>query len=226
MDVGDAEATLRLLRERAEREWLRGEPLHATASVGPADGRYKVQGLDRDGHPKRSFTNRLFTGSSDEPGGQTVVRGDRPDCLAVGLYQAARGVDTWLTLTAGRVAVLRLRDRRDRFDEVHAEVTDDADQNRSLGGAIRGVTRLVRSGLGDLADSLRRPPLTERSDDAVLECSFEAPVSAVRLMEEWRPRFMPRLKGGTRWVKVHLADGSSACLTTDEAGLCVLVGPR
>jgi len=225
MDVGDTEAILRLLRERAEREWLRGEPLQAMAAVGPAGGRYKVRGLDRDGHPKGSFVNRLLT-SSEDTGGQTVVQGDRPDCLAVGLYQAARGVDTWLTITPGRVAVLRLRDRRDRFDQTAVEVSDGAKPDRSLGGVMRDVTRIVRHGVADLADSLRRPPLAERPDDAVLECAFEVPVSAVRSIEDWKPRFMPRLQGGTRWVKVHLADGSWACLDTDEAGLSVLVRTR
>lgn len=224
-DAGDVEAAGRLLLARAEREWLRGEPVLAMGTVAHVvQGRYRVRGLDPDGLP-RSSVDRVLDSFDDtgHPGVVTVVRGDDPGCAAVFAYRAARFDHTWLVVTPGRVAVLRLRDAQNQADGA-GDALAEASRERSVGGLLRGVGRLVASSAAELARSVRRPPLAERPGDAVLEVPFEAPSSALAGVAPWKPRGLPRLRHGPRHVQVAFADGSSACFTTDAAGEAALTG--
>jgi hypothetical protein len=229
MDTGDVRETGRLLRERAEREWLRGEPVLATGPVDHVvEGRYKVRGLDAEGNPPPPVVDRVFDAFDEHAqrtGVFTVVRGDHPGCVAVFAYRATRYDNTWLVVTPSRVAVLRLRDVQNRADHLDSEEARvEATRDRSVGGLLRGVGKLMASSAAEIARSVRRPPLVERPGDAVLECPFEAPSSALAGVSPWKPRGVPRLKHGPRYVQVAFADGSSACFTTDAAGEASLTG--
>jgi hypothetical protein len=224
--AGDRARLQSLLLERAEVEWLRGERILAVAPVGQMlHGRHRVRGLDHDGLP-RSAVDRFLDSITDSnhPDIYTVVRGDHPQCSAVGLYKAAGDDHTWLAVTADRVAVLRMRDTRNEADTVFVEVEAQAKQDRSLGGLMRGVGKLVSSTAVELARSVRRPPLADRPDDAVLECPFELPSVYLRSIAPWKPRLLARFRHGPKYVQVHFADGSSACLETTSEGVAALTG--
>jgi len=230
--AADDDAVRELLCRRAEAEWLRGDVVQAMAAVKQVDaGRYRVRGLDADGHPLDSFAVRAtegvvdaFTSEFNDGGIFAAVRGDHPECAAVGLYQAARHDHTWLTFTPHRVAVLRLRDVQNEAESVFDQELARAKQDRSVRGAVRGFGKIVSSGAKELARSVRRPPLPDRPQDAVLEWPFEAPRHLLQAIESWKPRMMPTFRHGPRWVKVRLADGSWACFETDVAGATALTG--
>lgn len=106
-----------------------------------------------------------------------------------------------------------------------AEVLEQAKQQRSLGAAVRGLGRLVGTSAVEFAKSMRRPPLAERPQDAVLECPFEAPRSALQSITRWKQPMVPEFSGGPRFVQVQFTDGSWARLQTDAAGVAALTGP-
>lgn len=225
--MGSAESPLAaeaaLVAARASAEWLRGDVLHALASATELDREvYRVRGLDEDGHPasaaEKAF-NSLFTESAGE---YVAVRGDRPDCAAVGLYRALAMEHTWLAVTAHRVAVLRLRDLAGGTES--AAALDAVKQERSLGGALRGLGKLVKASASEFAKSVGRPPLAERPGDAVLEPAFELPRQALARVERWKQPLVPLFRGGPRWLQVHFTDGSWARVKTDEAGQVALTG--
>lgn len=228
----DDDAVRELLCRRAEAEWLRGDVMQALAAVKQVDaGCYRVRGLDADGHPLGPPAGRAadgvvdaFTSEVNDGGIFTVVRGDHPRCAAVGLYQAARHDHTWLTFTPHRVAVLRLRDVQNEAESVIDQELARAKQDRSVRGALRGIGKIVSTGAMEIARSVRRPPLPDRPQDAVLECSFEAPRHLLQAIESWKPRLTPTFRHGPRWVKVRLSDGSWAFLETDVAGATALTG--
>jgi len=217
-------AEARLVGERATAEWLRGDVIHALVTATELDREvYRVRGLDENGHPtgagEKAF-GALFAESSGE---YVAVRGDRPDCAAVGLYRALDGEHTWLVLTSHRLAVLRLRDlaRGTESDEALAR----AKEEKSLGGALRGLGRFVKTSATEFAKSVRRPPLVERPADAVLEPVFEVPRQALAGVARWKQPLVPQFRGGPRWLQVHFTDGSWARVQTDEAGQTALTGP-
>ena len=164
--MGSAESPLaaeaRLVGERATAEWLRGDVIHALVAAAELDREvYRVRGLDENGHPtgagERAF-GALF--AAESAGEYVAVRGDRPDCAAVGLYRVLEGEHTWLVLTSHRLAVLRLRDlaRGTESDEA----LERAKEEKSLGGALRGLGKFVKASASEFAKSVRRPPLAER----------------------------------------------------------------
>jgi hypothetical protein len=214
-----------LLRQRAEREWLRGEGLQALVPVGDVEqGRYRVRGLDPDGLPRSWLDTTLdaFTDPVAHPGIFTAVQGDHPQCAAVGLYAAARYDHVWMAITPGRLAVLRLRDVQEQADDLADDLAAQAREGQSLGKLVRGVGRLVKASAAELTTGRRRPPLTERPQDAVLECPFEVPRAALQAIVGWKPPLMPTYDGGPGWMEVRFTDGSMARLTTDAAGAAAL----
>jgi hypothetical protein len=223
--VGSAESPLAaeaaLVGARASAEWLRGDVLTALASATELDREvYRVRGLDEDGHPtgaaEKAF-NALFSESAGE---YVAVRGDHPACAAVGLYRALSTEHTWLAITSHRVGVLRLRDRaRGTASE---EALAAAKEEKSLGGMVRGIGKLVKASATEFAKSVRRPPLAERPDDAVLEVAFELPRQAIARIERWKQPLVPEVRNGPRWLQIHFADGSWARVRTDEAGQAAL----
>ncbi len=226
--MGSAESPLaaeaRLVGERATAEWLRGDVIHALVAAAELDREvYRVRGLDENGHPtgagERAF-GALF--AAESAGEYVAVRGDRPDCAAVGLYRVLEGEHTWLVLTSHRLAVLRLRDlaRGTESDEA----LERAKEEKSLGGALRGLGKFVKASASEFAKSVRRPPLAERPADAVLEPVFEVPRQALAGVERWKQPLVPQFRGGPRWLQVHFTDGSWARVQTDEAGQTALTG--
>jgi hypothetical protein len=236
MDPGpDVVAAEPLLRDRAQREWLRGDLLQIVAVVGQVDtGRYRVRGLDANGLTWRLSDTVIdtvagaFDDTPSDRGLHTVVRGRDPRCAAVGLYRAAAYEYAWLAITPSRLAVLRLRDIQNTAeDQLVGGMPTDPQDRQSLGQLVRGVSRLVKATATELARSMRRAPLAERPQDAVLECPFEVPRAALQSITPWKPRLMPAFRRGPRWVEVHFADDSRACLTTDAAGAAALTaGPQ
>lgn len=213
-----------LVRERATREWLRGDTLRALASAVELDREvYRVRGLDEDGHPtgrvEKALDNMFFT---DATGKYVSVRGDHPQCAAVGLYQALSDEHTWFAITSHRIAVLRLRDLA-KGTAVEGATTDVKAQ-KSIGGALKGLGKLVKESAVEFAKSTRRPPLAERPADAVLESAFEAPVDVLARVDRWKQPMVPEFNGGPRWLQVHFADGSWARVQTDQAGLAAMTG--
>jgi len=210
-----------LVAARATAEWLRGDVLQALVSVTELDREvYRVRGLDEDGHPtgaaEKAF-NALFAESAGE---YVAVRGDRPDCAAVGLYRALSTEHTWLAVTPHRVAVLRLRDlaRGTAAEDALAA----AKEEKSLGGVVRGLGKFVKASATEFAKSVRRPPLAERPEDAVLEPAFELPRQALARIDRWKQPLVPEIRDGPRWLQVHFTDGSWARVRTDEAGQAAL----
>jgi hypothetical protein len=225
--VGSAEspdsplaAEAALVRARASAEWLRGEVLQALVPVSELDREvYRVRGLDEDGHPS-SAGERFFDSLFAESAGEYVaVRGDHPDCAAVGLYRALSTDHRWLAVTPRRVGVLWLRDlaRRSAAEEMRT-----SHEESSLGGAVRAIGRFVRTSATEFAKSVRRPPLAERPADAVLEPVFELPRHALAQVERWKQPLVPEVRHGPRWLQLHFADGSWARIQTDEAGQSAL----
>jgi hypothetical protein len=208
--------------------WLRGEALQVLASAGALDReRYKVRGLDEDGHPTRAAergANAVLDAWVDAAGAgaYVAVRGDSPTCAAVGLYGAVRYDHAWFVVTSARVAVLRLRDRAAGQEGATQELLSEA--KGSVGGALRGLGKFVKASATELARSMRRPPLHERPADAELLCEFEAPRQALAAVERWKQPLIPQLSGGPRHVQVHFTDGSWARLQTNEAGQAALTG--
>lgn len=222
-----AEAESQLLASMAAG-WLCGDAIHSLAPAGALDReRYKVRGLDEDGHPAAGFergANAVIESWVDTGGaGEYVaVRGDSPTCAAVGLYAAVRYDHAWFAVTGQRVAVLRLRDRAGGQEGATQEFLSEA--RGSVGGAIRGLGKFVKASATEFAKSVRRPPLHERPADAELVCDFEAPRQALARVERWKQPLIPQLKGGPRHVQVHFVDGSWARLQTNEAGQAALTG--
>jgi len=209
---------------RATSEWLRGDVIHALASATELDREvYRVRGLDEDGHPTGAGEKAFGALFAESAGEYVAVRGDRPDCAAVGLYRALSSEHTWLVLTSHRLAVLRLRDlaRGGESDELLAQAKDE----RSLGGALRGLGKFVKASATEFAKSVRRPPLVERPADAVLEPVFEVGREALAGIEKWKQPLVPQFKGGPRWLQVHFRDNSWARVQTDEPGQQALTGP-
>ncbi len=213
-------------------QWLRGEPVLGLALVAQLDReRFRVRGLDVDGHPlPKGRTDRVLEGAlerfSELPAvGYVAVLGREPGCSAVLVYQGARYEHSWLLLTASRCAVLRLRDvtltAEDETDLVSARIRSGASVRVALGDVGRLAVRLGRELIGDLG----RPPLAQRPDDAelrpVVELSRAAMVEAVR----WREPGVPEHRGGPRHVELRFADSSIARLRTDVDGLRSLTGP-
>jgi hypothetical protein len=226
--VGSAESPLAaeaaLVGARLTAEWLRGDVLTVLASATELDREvYRVRGLDEDGHPtgaaEKAF-NALFAESAGE---YVAVRGDHPSCAAVGLYRALSAEHTWLVVTSHRVAVMRLRDLARGTGSEDALAA--AKEEKSLGGMVRGLGKFVKASATEFAKSVRRPPLAERPDDAVLEPAFEAPRQALARVERWKQPLVPEIRGGPRWLRLHFADGSWARVQTDEAGQTALTGP-
>lgn len=222
-----ADAESRLLGSLAGG-WLRGEAVQVLAPAGALDSeRYKVRGLDEDGHPTGGFergVHAVIDSMVDDTaaGGYVAVRGNAPTCAAVGLYAAVRHDHAWFVVTALRVAVLRLRDRESGQDSARADLLRSAEG--SLGGTLRGLGRFVKESATELAKSMRRPPLHERPEDASLVCEFEAPRPALAGVQRWKQPLVPEVRGGPRFVQVHFTDGSWARLQTDERGQAVLTG--
>lgn len=129
----------------------------------------------------------------------------------MGLYQALSTEHTWLVVTSHRLAVLRLRDRAEgtASEDALAEVKEE----KSIGGALRGLGKLVSASAAEFAKSVRRPPLAERPDDAVLECPYELPRAALARVEKGKQRLVPQFRGG-----------SLARVKTDEPGQAALTG--
>jgi hypothetical protein len=210
-----------LVEARATAGWLRGDVIQALVAATELDREvYRVRGLDEDGHPasagEKAF-GALFTESAGE---YVAVRGDRPDCAAVGLYRALAAEHTWLVVTSHRVAVLRLDDRAAGTEQ--ADALEAVKQERSLGGALRGLGKLVKASATEFARSVGRPPLAERPGDAVLVPVFEVPRQALAGVERWKQPLVPQFRGGPRWLQVHFTDGSWARVKTDEAGQAAL----
>jgi hypothetical protein len=210
-----------LVRSRASAEWLRGDILQVVVPATELDREvYRVRGLDEDGHPtgaaEKAF-NALFAESAGE---YVAVRGDHPDCAAVGLYRALSTEHTWLAITSHRLAVLRLRDLA--VGTASEEALASAKEERSLGGMVRGIGKFVKASATEFAKSVRRPPLAERPDDAVLEPAFELPRHAVARIERWKQPLVPEISNGPRWLQLHFTDGSWARIQTDETGQSAL----
>lgn len=213
--MDSAEAAL--VRARASAEWLRGDTLQVLASATELDREvYRVRGLDEDGHPTGAAEKAWGALFSESAGEYVAVRGDHPSCAAVGLYKALSTEHTWLALTSHRLAVLRLRDLA--VGTASEEALAAAREEKSLGGMVRGIGKFVKASATEFAKSVRRPPLAERPDDAVLESAFELPRHALARVERWKQPLVPEVRGGPRWLQVHFTDGSWARLKTDEAG--------
>jgi len=208
---------------RASAEWLRGDVLQALASAAELDREvYRVRGLDADGHPS-GVLEKALSAMFDESGGEYVaVRGDHPSCAAVGLYRALSTEHTWLAVTSHRVAVLRLRDLA--AGTASEDALASVKEEKSLGGVVRGLGKLVKASATEFAQSVRRPPLVERGQDAVLEPAFELPRQALARIDRWKQPLVPEFRGGPRWLQLHFADGSWARVKTDEHGQSALTG--
>lgn len=219
-----------LLRQRAG-EWLRGDVIQVLAQAGELDrSRYKVRGLDEDGHPiggGERAANTVIDAFTDVGGGgeYVAVRGDHPGCAAAALYRAVGHEHAWFVVTSHRVAVLRLRDLAGGTTGAQ-EFVEQAKREGSLGGALRGLGKFVKATASELADSMRRPPLHERPADAVLVCEFEAPRQVLGGVERWKQPMVPEFRGGPRFVQVHFTDGSWVRLKTDEEGQTALTPGR
>lgn len=212
-----------LVHARATGEWLRGDVVEALVVATELDREvYRVRGLDENGHPAGRAEKAFDALFAESAGEYVAVRGDHPACAAVGLYQALSTELTWLAVTSHRVAVLRLRDRAAGTAVEDALVA--AKDEKSLGGALRGLGRMVAASAAEFARSVRCPPLGERPEDAVLECPFEVPRAALARVEAWKQPLVPQFRGGPRWLAVHFTDGSWARVKTDEAGGAALTG--
>jgi hypothetical protein len=224
-----------LLRERAEREWLGGEAVLALAAVAQVPpGRYRVGRLDRDGREYGSVADVVdATTQVKLPGMFDAVRADHPDGAAVGLYEAAAlGLHvvaddpTWLIITPGRIAVLRLLDlQRNGSGGAVDALLGGAKRSRG-DGLLRRVGEAVKAGATELVTSVRRPLLADRPQDAVLQCPFVLPIGHLQSIVPWKPPMVPLLRHGPRYVKVQFVDGSYACLETDIPGATALTGSR
>ena len=212
-----------LVQARVTGEWLRGDVVQALVVATELDREvYRVRGLDEDGHPVGRVEKAFDALFSESAGEYVAVRGDHPECAAVGLYQALSAELTWLVITSHRVAVLRLRDTA--AGTAAQDALAEAKEQRSLGGALRGIGKIVAASAAEFAKSVRRPPLGERPEDAVLECPFELPRAALAGVEKWKQPLVPQFRGGPRWLAIHFTDGSMARVKTDEAGQAALTG--
>jgi hypothetical protein len=135
---------------------------------------------------------------------------------AAGLYRALATEHTWLVLTTHRLAVLLLRDLA--VGTRSADALAAAKEQRALGGVLRDLGKFVKASAEEFAQSVRRPPLIERPEDAVLEPVWEIPRGALVGVERWKQPLVPEFKGGPRWLQVHFADKSWARVQTDERG--------
>ncbi|SEF08344.1 hypothetical protein [Jiangella alba] len=201
--------------------WAGAEPIRASAPASEVSAsRYRVRGLTEYGEPKvrRSHADPevVFEEPGDEPAGHyTAVRGDGPDCLAVGCYRAATsGIGlAFVAVTDSRLAVLQLRD---------SSVEPMPDAGRLLkegGGLLRTMGRLVK---GFVREVSALNSIADRPESAVVEPAWEVPRHALSAATRWKKPLIPELRGGERNVQLTFTDGSFARLCTDEAGLASL----
>jgi hypothetical protein len=221
----------KLVVDLAARHWLRGDQIQAMAPVAHHLNvdKFKVAGLDEFGHPRaESIGRRAFDAVDsmfDDPAtGYVAVRGSHPQCAAVGMYRAARFDHAWLVITPLRVAVLQLRDVQSNKEGAFAEFEERGKQDRTLGGALRGIGKLVKDSATEFVKSARRPPLVERPQDAVFECPFEVPRQALHSIVPWKIRLVPEFDGGPRLIQVQFTDDSWTRLETDQTGRAALTG--
>jgi hypothetical protein len=105
------------------------------------------------------------------------------------------------------------------FSELTSEQSD-----KSVGGFLRGMGKLVKGAASDLANSVRRPPLVERPQDAALTIGFEGPRQELAGIERWKLPMMPEFRTGPRMVQVHFVDGSWSRVQTTVEGAQRLTG--
>ncbi|MGH3861068.1 hypothetical protein [Actinokineospora sp.] len=210
--------------------WLRGDVIQVLAPARQLmREQYKVRGLDEDGHPTapgvgaRAVDRVASWVDETTDHGHVAVRGGDPSCAAVAMYRAVGTEHAWLAITSHRVAVLVLRDTTSAAEESE-KVLAAIKAKPGLGNLMRGVGKLVKSTATELADSVRRPPLDQRPDDAVLEVPFEMGRQALRSVVRWKQPMVPEFGGGPRFVRVEFGDGSWARIQTDEAGAMALAG--
>jgi hypothetical protein len=209
-------AEARLVGERAVA-WLRGDVIQALAAAAELDREvYRVRGLDEDGHPTGAAEKAFGAMFAESAGEYVAVRGDHPNCAAVGLYKALESEHTWLVLTSHRLAVLRLRDLAAGTESAQALAA--AKEEKSLGGALRGLGKFVKASATEFAQSVRRPPLTDRPQEAALESAWEIPRQALARIERWKQPLVPEFKGGPRWLQLHFTDNSWTRVKTTEQG--------
>lgn len=111
------------------------------------------------------------------------------------------------------------------FDRWKVRGLDDDGHERSIGGTIRGVGKIVKTSSVEFVKRTRRGPLAGRPEDAGFECRFELPSHALAGVARWKQPMVPELKNGPRFVQTGFADASWARVKTDESGLAALVPP-
>lgn len=210
-----------LFDQLAGPAWAGAEPIRASAPASEVSAsRYRVRGLTEYGEPKVRRSPADPEVVLEEPGDEaaghyTAVRGDGPDCLAVGCYRAATsGLGlAFVAVTDSRLAVLQLRD-------TSAEPMPDAGQLlKEGGGLLRTMGRLVK---GFVREVSALNSIADRPESAVVEPVWEVPRHALSAATRWKKPLIPELRGGERNVQLTFADGSFARLCTDEAGLASL----
>lgn len=204
-----------------QRDWLRGEtPIMVVECREPIQGRYRVRGLDEDGNPAEpNAALRVmdaFTDDPDRTGEWTVVAGDHPACVAVRFF---RGLGSHLVLTPTRLGLVEVKDAAaaDVLGEFQVE-------QKSFGGLMKGVGKLVKGAATELVNSARRPPLEERPQDARLHIGYEGARADIVGAQPWKPPLMPELKHGPRLVEMHFRDRSWVRFETSAADAPVLTG--
>lgn len=220
-----------VVAELAARHWVRGDQVQAMVPVGRHLNvdRHRVRGLDELGNPQaQSMGRRAFDAAEsmfdDNDTSYVAVRGEQPQCAAVGMYRAAGFDHAWLVITSHRVAVLRLRDRQNAGEGKVDELLESAKQQGSLGGALRGIGKIVKTSATEFVKNARRPPLHERPQDAVLEWPFEAPRQVLVSIVPWKIPMIPQFSGGPRLIQVQFTDNSWTRLETDQIGQSSLTG--
>jgi hypothetical protein len=221
----------RLVAELTGRHWVRGDEVQAMVPVSQHLNvdRHRVRGLDELGNPRaESLGRRAFDAVEsmfdDSDTSYVAVRGEHPQCAAIGMYRAARFEHAWLVITSHRVAVLRLRDQQNAEDGKVDQLVEEARQQGSLGGALRGIGKIVKTSATEFVRNARRPPLHERPQDAVLEWPFEAPRHVLVSIVPWKIPMTPQFSGGPRLVQVQFTDNSWTRLETDQTGQSALIG--
>ncbi|MCP2257768.1 hypothetical protein LX15_001454 [Streptoalloteichus tenebrarius] len=228
------EAEAGLVRDLATRTWLRGDTLLATAGCCEIENeRFRVRGLDARGI-ERSVGGRMVEGFMDAfmddntPVRSVAVHGEHPRCLAVGCYRAVSEKNAWLVVTSHRVAVLRLRDLQGDSGDVMKEFSDSVRNPESVRGVqgLRKLGKFLKDVAVESVREVRRPPLTERPQDAALVSEFEISRADLVRIERWKPTLIPNFSMGPRHLQLHFRDGSWARVQTDVAGAIAMAGPE
>lgn len=221
----------KLVADLAARHWVRGDQVQVMVPVARHLNvdRHQVRGLDELGSPQAESTGRRAFDAvesmfDDDDTSYVAVQGEHPQCAAVAMYRAARSEHAWLLITSHRVAVLRLRDVQNTEDGKVEALVEQAKQPSSLGGALRGIGKIVKTSATEFVKNARRPPLHERPDDAVLEWPFEAPRQVLASVVPWKIPLVPQFSGGPRLVQVQFTDNSWTRLETDQTGQTALTG--